>query len=141
MRLPTVLICDEDRGHTEPLALGLFELGYMVELTRSYAEAFAIACARDFDALVTAPFLRDSSALMLPAALGIRRPLIVVLASRMGERLDPVIVRRVGFDAQLAKVVAPMTVDRMVRAARAHHLAAEDRDRPFGPRDHSDVRR
>jgi ActR/RegA family two-component response regulator len=53
----TVLICDEDRAHTQTLAEGLERLGYAVEMVRSYAEAFAIACAHDIDALVVAPFL------------------------------------------------------------------------------------
>jgi DNA-binding response OmpR family regulator len=113
----SILICDEDRWHNELLVAGFSELGFRAETTRSYAEAFALACARDFSALVTAPFLRDSSALILPAALGIRRPPVVVLASRMTERLDPEIVRRVGFDAQLSKVVDPRIVERLVRSA------------------------
>ena len=39
----TVLICDEDRFHTQTLAAGLEQLGYAVEVVRTYAEAFAIA--------------------------------------------------------------------------------------------------
>lgn len=116
-RRSTVLICDEDRSHTAALASGLEELGYAVEVTRLHAEAFAIACALDVDAIVAAPFLRDGSALVLPAALGIRRPPVLVLASRMNERLAAPIVAKVGFDAQLVKVVDPRRVDRMVRAA------------------------
>lgn len=117
LRRSTVLICDEDRAHTAALGAGLEELGYSVEVTRSHAEAFALACALDIDALVAAPFLRDGSALVLPAALGIRRPPVLVLASRMRERLAPAVLAKVGFDAQLVKVVDPRTVDRMVRAA------------------------
>lgn len=116
-RRSTVLICDEDRAHTSALAAGLEALGYAIEVTRSHAEAFAIACALDVDALVAAPFLRDGSALVLPAALGIRRPPVLVLASRMRERLAPALLHELGFDAQLVKVVDPRTLDRMVRAA------------------------
>lgn len=122
---PTVLICDEDRIHTDALSRGLAELGYCVEVTRTHAEAFAIACAFELDALVAAPFLRDGSALVLPAALGIRRPAALVLASRMSERLAPMVLGKAGFDAQLVKVVDARTVDRMVRsAARRRHVDA-----------------
>jgi DNA-binding response OmpR family regulator len=122
---PTVLICDEDRVHTDALAAGLAELGYSVEVTRTHAEAFAIACAFELDALVAAPFLRDGSALVLPAALGIRRPGALVLACRMTERLAPMVLGKAGFDAQLVKVVDARTVDRMVRAAsRRRHVDA-----------------
>lgn len=113
----TVLICDEDRLHTETLAVGLQQLGYVVEAVRSYAEAFAIACAHDLDALVVAPFLRDGSALVLPTALGIRKPPVTVLITRMTERLASIVSKRVGFDAQITKVVDPHTLDRLIRAA------------------------
>lgn len=103
--------------HTHCLAAGLEELGYVVEVVRSYAEAFAIACAHDLDALVVAPFLRDGSALVLPTALGIRRPPVTVLVTRMAERLSDVVAKRVGFDAQLTKVVDPRAVDRLVHDA------------------------
>lgn len=116
-RRRTVLVCDEDRIHTDALAAGLAELGYAVEITRSHAEAFAIACAFELDGLVAAPFLRDGSALVLPAALGIRRPPALVLACRMRERLARVVLDKAGFDAQLVKVVEPRTVDRLIRAA------------------------
>lgn len=113
----TVLICDEDRLHTETLAAGLEQLGYVVEAVRSYAEAFAIACAHDLDALVVAPFLRDGSALVLPTALGIRKPPVTVLITRMTERLASIVSKRVGFDAQITKVVDPRILDRLIRAA------------------------
>lgn len=113
----TVLICDEDRLHTQSLAAGLDQLGYVVEVVRTYAEAFAIACGHDLDALVVAPFLRDGSALVLPTALGIRKPPVAVLVTRMTERLSSVVAQRVGFDAQLAKVVDPQAIDRLVHAA------------------------
>jgi ActR/RegA family two-component response regulator len=118
-----VLICDEDRAHTDQLAWGLYELGYVVEVVRTYAEAFAIACAHDLDALIVAPFLRDGSALVLPAALGIRRPRSVVLVCRIGERVSPRVARRLGFDAQLAKIVDAQAIGRLFlgrRVARDH---------------------
>lgn len=113
----SVLICDEDRLHTQTLANGLDQLGYVVEAVRSYAEAFAIACAHDLDALVVAPFLRDGSALVLPTALGIRKPPVTVLITRMTERLASIVSKRVGFDAQITKVVDPRILDRMIRSA------------------------
>lgn len=116
---PIVLLCDEERAHTEALAAGLDDLGYAVEVARSYAEAFALACALDLDGLVAAPFLRDGSALVLPASLGIRRPPGVVLASRLRERIAAPIARRVGFDAQLTKAVDARKLDRLLRALRA----------------------
>lgn len=96
------------------LAAAFAELGYFVEHTRSHAEAFAMACARDFRALIAAPFLRDGSALALPSALGIRRPLVVVLASRMAERLPDDIVVRAGFDAQWIKAIDAHKVHRRI---------------------------
>lgn len=110
----TVLICDEDRVHTQSLAIGLEQLGYAVEVVRTYAEAFAIACAHDLDALVVAPFLKDGSALVLPTALGIRKPPVTVLVTRMTERLANVVARRVGFDAQLTKCVSADMIHRLV---------------------------
>jgi ActR/RegA family two-component response regulator len=110
----TVLLCDEDRDHTESLAGGLEELGYAVEVVRTYAEAFGIACAHDVDALVVSPFVRDGSALVLPTALGIRRPRVVILMANMSERLAPAVARRLGFDAQLTKVVDAKTIDRVI---------------------------
>jgi DNA-binding response OmpR family regulator len=115
----TVLICDEDRAHTQALAVGLEQLGYVVEVVRSYAEAFAIACAHDLDALVVAPFLRDGSALVLPTALGIRKPPVTVLVTRMTERLSNVVARRVGFDVQLTKCVSAASLDRLIQAVVA----------------------
>ena len=113
----TVLLCDEDRGHTEHLAAGLEELGYVVEVVRTYAEAFGIACAHDVDALVVSPFVRDGSALVLPTALGIRRPRVVILVAGMTERIAPVVARRLAFDAQLTKVVDAKTIDRFVHSS------------------------
>jgi DNA-binding response OmpR family regulator len=113
----TVLICDEDRLHTQALVAGLEQLGYVADAVRSYAEAFAVACARDLDALVVAPFLRDGSALVLPTALGIRKPPVTVLATRMTERLASIIAQRVGFDAQITKVIDPLALDRLIRNA------------------------
>jgi len=114
-----VLLCDDERGSTEALARELESLGHSVTIARSCAEAFAAACASDFDVLVAAPFLRDGSALVLPSALGIRRPRLTVLLSRMGERLAPVVTRRVGFDVQLTKLVDARRLDPLLRAAVA----------------------
>lgn len=129
----TILVCDEDRAHSVMLGAALGELGYTVELARSHAEAFALACARDFRALVTAPFLRDGSALALPTALGIRRPLVMILASRLGERLAKDIVERAGFDAQWMKALDASKVHRLIRDA--------DSRRRSGPNDHGHLRR
>ncbi len=131
----TVLICDEDRLHSETLTAGLQELGYAVDTVRSYAEAFAIACAHDLNALVVAPFLRDGSALVLPTALGIRKPPVTVLITRMTERLANIVAKRVGFDAQITKVVDPRVLDRLIRAA------AEGRRAGHGPAVEADARR
>jgi DNA-binding response OmpR family regulator len=120
-----VLICDEDRAHTNALRGALEDLGWAVELTRSYAEAFALACAIDLEGIVCAPFLTDGSALALPGSLGIRRPPTVVLASRLGEHVPRSVARRVGFDAQLTKVVEPEKLDRLLRHG-AHLLAARE---------------
>lgn len=122
-----LLLCDEDRRHTDALARGLDELGHAVEIVRSHAEAFAIACAYDIDALVVAPFLRDGSALVLPSALGIRRPRLVVLVSSLAERIAPRVVTRLGFDAQLTKVVVPEELDRLVARARRGDEPAGER--------------
>jgi DNA-binding response OmpR family regulator len=116
-RRDTVLICDDDRVLADTLALGLHALGHAVEVTRSRADAFAVACAFDIDALVAGWSLRDGSALALPAALGIRRPPLLVLASRIDERLPLPVARRVGFDLQLTKVVEPASLDRVLRTS------------------------
>lgn len=113
------------------LAASLTYRGCHVEVVRSYAEAFALACARDFEALLTSPFLRDSSALVLPAALGIRRPPVAVLTCRLTERLDGAIVRRVGFDAQLVKAVDAAVVVRLIAQARRADAALIE---TFGPK-------
>ena len=115
----TVLICDEDREHTHALASELVELGNAAFVARSYAEAFAIACAVDADVLLAAPFVRDGSTLVLPAALGIRRPKVAVLAPRLGERISDELAKRVGYDAQLTKAVSVRDLQRLVRAAAA----------------------
>ena len=114
-----VLLCDDERDSTATLARELQELGHGVTIARTCAEAFAAACARDFDALVATPFLRDGSALVLPSALGIRRPRLAVLVCRITDRLAPVVARRVGFDAQLTKIVDVRRLDRLVRASIA----------------------
>lgn len=120
----TVLICDEDRIHTETLAAGLEKLGYAVEWVRTYAEAFAVACAQDIDALVVAPFLKDGSALVLPSALGIRKPPVTVLITRMTERIANVVAHRVGFDVQLTKCVAASRVHDLIESAA--HASREE---------------
>ncbi len=126
----TVLLCDDDRAHSETLAAALLELGHAVEIVRTYAEAFAIACAHDLDAMLVAPTLRDGSALVLPTALGIRRPPIVILISTLNERLASVVARRVGFDVQLTKVVDARVVDAILRngIAREDNAAARAPD-------------
>ena len=112
-----VLLCDDDREPTDVLAFELESLGHAVTIARTCAEAFAAACANDFDVLVATPFLRDGSTLVLPSALGIRRPRLAVLVARIGDRLAPVMVRRVGFDAQLTKIVDARHLDRVVRSS------------------------
>ncbi len=119
-----VLICDEDRTHNEALGHPLRELGYEIQVARCYDEAFALACAIDLEGLLCAPFLRGGSALALPASLGIRRPPAVLLASRIGERLPDAVARRVGFDAQLSKVVDAVKLDRLIRGAVQARAAA-----------------
>lgn len=116
---PTVLLCDDERECTQVLAADLESLGHTVTIVRSCADAFGTACANDFDALLAAPFLRDGSALVLPGALGIRRPRLVVLTTRLSDRLAPAIAKRVGFDLQLCKVIDAKALDRMIRASIA----------------------
>lgn len=111
-----VLLCDDERDEVDALATDLEHLGHDVTVARSCADAFAAACAHDFDILVAAPFLRDGSTLVLPSALGVRRPRLNVLLSSLGDRLTPVVVRRVGFDTQLTKLVDARSLDRLVRA-------------------------
>jgi DNA-binding response OmpR family regulator len=120
----SVLLCDDDRDATDALTADLRDLGHAVTTARSCADTFAAACTYDFDALVAAPFLRDGSALVLPAALGIRKPRLVVLTSRLSERLAPVVTRRVGFDVQLIKVIDARRVDLLLRASLAQVAAA-----------------
>jgi len=111
----TILICDDDRMHADGLALGLHAMGYAVEVTRTRADAFAVACAFDVDVIVAGWTVRDGAALALPASLGIRRPPLLVLASRIDERLPPAVARRVGFDLQLTKLVDPRALDRVIK--------------------------
>ncbi|GAF91124.1 unnamed protein product, partial [marine sediment metagenome] len=78
-------------------------------------------------------YLRDGSTLVLPSSLGIRRPPLVVLVTRLAERLAAPMARRVGFDAQLTKIVDPWRLDRMVRwsvaaTAAAKRQAARERE-------------
>src|SRR5438105_1941363 len=62
---PNLLLCDEDRDHTDSLAAELGRRGHGITVARSCADAFAAACALDFDAMILAPYLRDGSALVL----------------------------------------------------------------------------
>lgn len=112
------MICDDDGVAADLLALQLEELGHSVFIARSCGAAFTAACAQDFDALLCAPFLRDGSTIALPHALGIRRPPLVALTSRMGERLARPVARRVGFDMQLTKIVDARQLDALLRAAK-----------------------
>ncbi|MBX3192050.1 MAG: hypothetical protein KF819_33980 [Labilithrix sp.] len=137
----TILICDEDRAHTDPLAFGLVELGHTVTVARTYVDAFAAACAHDYSVLVTAPFLRDRPALGLPDALGFRRPGLVLLMTRMCERLAAPVARSVGFERQLAKVVDPRALDRLVRATFAVPARGGPGGRPPRPREATPVNR
>lgn len=118
-----VLLCDEERAATDVLSSDLRELGHAVTIARSCADTFAAACTYDFDALVVAPFLRDGSALVLPGALGIRKPRLVVLMCRLTERLALPVSRRVGFDVQLTKVVDARRLDRLLRISIADAAA------------------
>ena len=121
----SVLLCDEDRESAAPLAAELEDLGHDVTIVCSCSEAFSAACARDYDALVAAPFLRDGATLLLPRALGIRRPRLMLLMTRMSERLSPGAAERVGFDAQLTRVIDARRLDRFVRNAAAAAKARE----------------
>lgn len=118
-----VLLCDEERDATDVLAAELRDLGHAVTIARSCADTFAAACTYDFDALIVAPDLRDGSALVLPGALGIRRPRLAVLACRLRERLSVPVSRRVGFDVQLTKLIDPRRLDRLLRASIADDAA------------------
>ena len=120
-----VLLCDDEHELTDVLATQLENLGHLVTVARSCADTFAHACSHDYDALVIAPFLRDGSALVLPRALGIRRPRLVVLVSRLTDRLAQAVARRVGFDAQLTKIVDAKVLDRLVRTSILAGLEAQ----------------
>jgi DNA-binding response OmpR family regulator len=136
----SVLLCDDERDSTDLLAQELESFGHAVTIAHTCAEAFAAACAGDFDVLVAAPFLRDGSTLVLPSALGIRRPRLTVLLVRLGERLTPVVLRRVGFDAQLTKLVDGRHLDRLVRSALAAVVTVEAEPvEPFEPAPPSEV--
>jgi CheY-like chemotaxis protein len=115
----SVLLCDEDRESAAPLAAALEDLGHDVTIVCSCCDAFSAACAHDYDVLVAAPFLRDGATLLLPRALGIRRPRLMLLMTRMSERLSPSAAQRAGFDAQLTRVVDARKLDRVVRNAAA----------------------
>lgn len=132
-RVANLLLCDEERVPTDLLAAQMRERGHAVTVARSCSDAFAAACAYDYDALIVAPFLRDGSALVLPSSLGIRRPALVVLVTRLSERLAAVVAQRVGFNAQLTKIVDPWRLERMIRwsvasAAAAARQAARERE-------------
>ena len=115
----SVLLCDEDRESAAPLASELEDLGHDVTIVCSCSDAFSAACAHDYDVLLAAPFLRDGATLLLPRALGIRRPRLMLLMTRMSERLSPSATQRAGFDAQLTRVVDARKLDRVVRNAAA----------------------
>ena len=115
----SVLLCDEDRESAAPLATELEDLGHAVTIVCSCSEAFSAACAHDYDVLVAAPFLRDGATLLLPRALGIRRPRLMLLMTRMSERLSPSATQRAGFDAQLTRIVDARRLDRVMRSAAA----------------------
>ena len=114
-----MLLCDEEREGAVLLATELQELGHEVTIVCSCSEAFSAACAHDYDVLVAAPFLRDGATLLLPRALGIRRPRMMVLMTRMNERLSPGAAERVGFDAQITRIVDARRLDRLMRSAAA----------------------
>lgn len=111
----SILLCDEDRETAVILATQLEELGHEVTVVCSCSSAFSAACAKDYDVLVAAPFLRDGATLLLPRALGIRRPRLMVLMTRVTERLAPEAAERAGFDAQLTRVVDARRLDRLMR--------------------------
>jgi DNA-binding response OmpR family regulator len=115
----SILLCDEEQESGAPLAAELEALGHEVTIVCSCAEAFAAACAHDYDVLVAAPFLRDGATLLLPRTLGIRRPRLTILMTRLTERLSAAAAQRVGFDAQLTRVVDVQRLDRMLRASAA----------------------
>lgn len=115
----SILLCDEERESAALLASELEECGHDVTIVCSCAEAFSAACAHDYDVLVAAPFLRDGATLLLPRTLGIRRPPLMILMTRMTERLSAAAAQRVGFDAQLTRVVDVRRLDCIVRTAAA----------------------
>ena len=119
----SILLCDEERESAALFASELEELGHEVTIVCSCAEAFSAACAHDYDVLVAAPFLRDGATLLLPRTLGIRRPRLMILMTRMTERLSAAASQRVGFDAQLTRVVDARKLDRILRAAAARQAA------------------
>jgi len=116
---PNILLCDEERASTDALATELRALGHTVTITRSCTDAFSAACANDYAALVVAPYLRDGAALVLPRALGIRRPPLVVLVSRLSDRIAAPVARHLGFDVQLTKIVDAKRLDRLIRSSMA----------------------
>lgn len=119
----SILLCDEERESVAPLAAELAALGHEVTIACSCAEAFAAACAHDYDVLVAAPFLRDGATLLLPRTLGIRRPRLMILVTRLTDRLSAAAAQRVGFDVQLTRVVDASRLDRILRASVARTAA------------------
>ena len=119
----SILLCDEERESAALLAAELGALGHEVTIVCSCAEAFAAACAHDYDVLVAAPFLRDGATLLLPRTLGIRRPRLTILMTRLTERLSAAAAQRVDFDAQLTRVVDVERLDRIVRTSAAQAAA------------------
>lgn len=129
----SILLCDEERESVALLAAELEALGHEVTIVCSCAEAFAAACAHDYDVLVAAPFLRDGATALLPRTLGIRRPRLMILMTRLTERLSAAAAQRVGFDAQLTRVVDVQRLDRILRtsaAGAAAHPAVVAEDAP-----------
>ena len=127
----TILLCDEECPTADPLAGELERLGHTITVVRSCADAFAHACKQDFDCLVLGVVSKDGGALALPRALGIRRPKLVILVSRLCDRIASPLVRHLGFDAQLAKIVDPKRLDRLARMAMASRMALEHSRAPL----------
>lgn len=124
-----VVLCDDDRAHAAALGGELVARGWRVALVERYTEAFALCCAHDVDALLVAPFLRSGSALVLPSALGIRKPPLTVLMTRLTERIGWNIAVRCGYDRQLCKAVDARVIDAMfapVELERASTSAGGD---------------
>jgi CheY-like chemotaxis protein len=119
----SILLCDEQRESAALLACELEALGHEVTIVCSCADAFAAACTHDYDVLMAAPFLRDGATLLLPRTLGIRRPRLTILVARLTERLSAAAAERVGFDAQVTRVVDVPRLDRILRTSAAKAAA------------------